>query len=525
MLVYNLLPRILVGMLLYIKLAYTSELGAQRSAGEGSSINAGGANRSFNQDAGSGARNQQFAVALLSKLLAYTSTGSNSDVGEVALNDIGFTDSAARVRVKDLYGVLDIALSEKYKYRFTPAAASAKENNMLSIPFSDVFTLTNESIKYISRVLEMLSTASRAQARNLAPLFGIDATGLSSPAAIHSVARLLGAISTMHPESLSQVAEAGNMEHDDPAAINKSLFTLGDLLNINSQRVSGVSGLFKSISKLSPGNLLGYLYDVGWERDITSAAQTGRREAKGIPSFNYMFPLSDQVLSDMALAAQRYEDGDKTEAVQLRPLVQDYLKQADSLWSLIPGLSSVSSLVDVGSSPLISAITQLIALSYKYPNASYQDLLLLYYQSIGMPGLSQLTEYPSQYIGGLASSIVGGLIFLITIIISHNFSALLLAMGISLSYYTECTNSANTIYLYLHFANANIASFSLAVLFGLSAAAPSGLNIPGILSLDIGGSSGLELDVLNGLVHAEIGGHRPKSTVKLPAAVPTIKTP
>ncbi|KAJ2005571.1 hypothetical protein GGI02_001854 [Coemansia sp. RSA 2322] len=37
-------------------------------------------------------------------------------------------------------------------------------------------------------------------------------------------------------------------------------------------------------------------------------------------------------------------------------------------------------------------------------------------------------------------------------------------------------------------------------------ATPNGLNIPGILNLDLGHGNGLELNVLGGLIHANIGG-------------------
>ncbi|KAJ2879725.1 hypothetical protein IWW38_006069, partial [Coemansia aciculifera] len=57
-----------------------------------------------------------------------------------------------------------------------------------------------------------------------------------------------------------------------------------------------------------------------------------------------------------------------------------------------------------------------------------------------------------------------------------------------------------------------------------SIAAPIGLNIPGIVNLDIGGGNGLSLNVLGGLVHASIGGHgkAPRTTHSVaPVATPT----
>ncbi|KAJ1800745.1 hypothetical protein LPJ59_000847 [Coemansia sp. RSA 2399] len=53
-------------------------------------------------------------------------------------------------------------------------------------------------------------------------------------------------------------------------------------------------------------------------------------------------------------------------------------------------------------------------------------------------------------------------------------------------------------------------------------AAPAGFRIPGILNLDLGGSAGgLHLDVLGGLINANIGsGHR-KAVPKNPSTPPT----
>ncbi|KAJ2747676.1 hypothetical protein GGI20_000325 [Coemansia sp. BCRC 34301] len=62
-----------------------------------------------------------------------------------------------------------------------------------------------------------------------------------------------------------------------------------------------------------------------------------------------------------------------------------------------------------------------------------------------------------------------------------------------------------------------------------SIASPIGLNIPGILNLDIGNGHGLNLNVLGGLVHANIGGGRsgPKTprTTSRPAAPVVAPTP
>ncbi|KAJ2566874.1 hypothetical protein IW140_004737 [Coemansia sp. RSA 1813] len=50
-------------------------------------------------------------------------------------------------------------------------------------------------------------------------------------------------------------------------------------------------------------------------------------------------------------------------------------------------------------------------------------------------------------------------------------------------------------------------------------AAPAGLKIPGILNLDLGGSAGgLHLDVLGGLINANIGGGHKKTTPRNPPA-------
>ncbi|KAJ1724810.1 hypothetical protein LPJ53_000946 [Coemansia erecta] len=53
--------------------------------------------------------------------------------------------------------------------------------------------------------------------------------------------------------------------------------------------------------------------------------------------------------------------------------------------------------------------------------------------------------------------------------------------------------------------------------------APIGLNIPGIINLELGSGNGLNLNVLGGLVHANVGGRgsRAKKPMEPPmAAVP-----
>ncbi|KAJ2446923.1 hypothetical protein GGI03_007458, partial [Coemansia sp. RSA 2337] len=57
-----------------------------------------------------------------------------------------------------------------------------------------------------------------------------------------------------------------------------------------------------------------------------------------------------------------------------------------------------------------------------------------------------------------------------------------------------------------------------------SVASPVGLNIPGIISLDVGGGNGLSLNVLGGLVHASVGGRGTKTPRAAPpaAVVPAV---
>ncbi|KAJ2490000.1 hypothetical protein IWW37_003548 [Coemansia sp. RSA 2050] len=55
-------------------------------------------------------------------------------------------------------------------------------------------------------------------------------------------------------------------------------------------------------------------------------------------------------------------------------------------------------------------------------------------------------------------------------------------------------------------------------------ASPIGLNIPGIINLDIGTDNGLSLNVLGGLIHANVGGRSPKA-LKIPMAAPVHAAP
>ncbi|KAJ2584764.1 hypothetical protein GGF44_003632 [Coemansia sp. RSA 1694] len=68
-------------------------------------------------------------------------------------------------------------------------------------------------------------------------------------------------------------------------------------------------------------------------------------------------------------------------------------------------------------------------------------------------------------------------------------------------------------------------SLFAAVFAASSIAAPIGLNIPGILNLDIGGGNGLNLNVLGGLVHANIGGRGSKTPRATPRPVTPIAAP
>ncbi|KAJ2417445.1 hypothetical protein GGI10_000177 [Coemansia sp. RSA 2530] len=65
---------------------------------------------------------------------------------------------------------------------------------------------------------------------------------------------------------------------------------------------------------------------------------------------------------------------------------------------------------------------------------------------------------------------------------------------------------------------------SIVALATSSIASPIGLNIPGIINLDIGGGNGLNLNVLGGLVHANVGGHSPRPP-KIPTAAPVPAVP
>ncbi|KAJ1650712.1 hypothetical protein GGF38_005759, partial [Coemansia sp. RSA 25] len=123
---------------------------------------------------------------------------------------------------------------------------------------------------------------------------------------------------------------------------------------------------------------------------------------------SYMFLIKDPMLEAMARAAGTFAPNSVSPAARLRPAVQSYLQQTRDALDMIPGYSTIAFLANLSNSPAVTQLSQLITLSYKYPSATYLELALMYYKSIGMPGLEGVINYPSQYIGSIASTMIGG---------------------------------------------------------------------------------------------------------------------
>ncbi|KAJ2846922.1 Twinfilin-1, partial [Coemansia brasiliensis] len=337
---------------------------------------------------------QEFSIELFNRMAGYVAAQSRVgnevvDIRDIPLAQLNLGSSGV---VRD---ILD---------QSTPSTGGS----LLDIPFGDVFALQPSSVRYIASLLEIFSRVDPKFTEQFAPMFGIsDSQQLGSSENMESVAKLVATIGAMDSSSLSLVSQATRINMaNDPLVKRGSLFKLANLLNMSTERVEHVAKLFDSILRLQTSQLQTYLHDIGWEStDIQKSSSINP-----IPNLSYVFPLDDSILDSMANAAKEYSKDNTKPAQILRPKIQEYLHEARDFLDFIPGYSTVSSLIGLSNNPIVNALTQIISLSYKYPNASYWELAIQYYKNIGMPGLNSLSSYPSQYIGGLASEYVGGYI-------------------------------------------------------------------------------------------------------------------
>ncbi|KAJ2646484.1 hypothetical protein IWW40_005401 [Coemansia sp. RSA 1250] len=337
-------------------------------------------------------RAQEFSIELFSRMADYVAAQSRAgnkieDIGNIPLIKLNLGSSGV---VRDM---LD-------------QSAPSTGGSLLDIPFGDMFALQPSSVRYIASLLEVFSRVDPKFTEQFAPMFGIgDSQQLGKSENMESVAKLVATIGAMDSSSLNLVSQATSTDiANDPLIKRGSLFKLANLLNMSTERVEHVANLFDSILHLQTSQLPAYLHDIGWES--TDIQKSG--SINPIPNLSYVFPLDDTMLDNLAAAAKDYSEGNAKPAQLLRPKIQEYLREARDFLDFIPGYSTISSLIGLSNNPIVNALTEIISLSYKYPNASYWELAIQYYKNIGMPGLNALSSYPSQYIGGLASEYVGG---------------------------------------------------------------------------------------------------------------------
>ncbi|KAJ2566873.1 hypothetical protein IW140_004736 [Coemansia sp. RSA 1813] len=305
-------------------------------------------------------------------------------------------------------------LSDSYKFTF--GDGSSTENggkDMMNIPFDNVFTLSSSSIHYISNVLATLSHLDTVHARSIAPMFGVGGKTMGSSENLGIVAKLLHSIAEMDPSSRGYVVKASirnnGAETDDPLSKHVQLFSLASLASMEKKRVEKVTDFFDSINHIHEEDIAKYFYSIGWKIKDSRKEQSSINMADRIPNPSIMFLVQDATLTQMAQTASQYSSSTGGAHVEdVKQAVENNLHHVRDFLDFIPGYSTISSLIDLTNNPIVNAISQIISLSYKYPTASYLQLVLIYYRDIGMPGLQGIMDYPSQYVGSIASSVVGG---------------------------------------------------------------------------------------------------------------------
>ncbi|KAJ2747677.1 hypothetical protein GGI20_000326 [Coemansia sp. BCRC 34301] len=360
-------------------------------------------------------RAQTYSLGLLNRLSTYIAEQSAKghpvvNAGDILLSDLGLDSPGSKKSVRELYNKVTVKLSDRYQYTFKDGSKTAMGSDMLSIPFERLFQLNPASTRYISKLLDTFSRTNANSAERLAPMFGVNRQGLGASESLHSVARLIDSIGKMNSNSLELITKASSANSNDPLVKSGDVFTLAQLLEIDTRRINRVADLVDKLASMDAGHMSQFLKEVGWTGKDDHSAKVGVASTQAIPNMSYMFLIKDQMLEAMAKAASTYKPNSAGPAAQLRPVVQSYLQQTRDALDLIPGYSTIASLVSLANSPAVTQLSQIITLSYKYPNATYLELALLYYKSIGMPGLDNVINYPSQYVGSIASTLIGGYI-------------------------------------------------------------------------------------------------------------------
>ncbi|KAJ2065854.1 hypothetical protein GGH13_005954 [Coemansia sp. S155-1] len=320
-------------------------------------------------------RAQAYSLGLLNRLTTFVAEQSAkgntvTNTGDILLADLGLDSPGSKKSVRELYNKLTVKLSDKYQYTFKDGSK-----------------------------------------KHLAPMFGVDRHGPVTSGSLQSVARLIGSISRMNGDSLALISQASGANTNDPLVKSSDIFSLAQLLEIDTRRINRMTDLVDKLASMDAVHMSQYLKEVGWTgMDDHSVKIDATSSAQSIPGMSYMFLIKDPMLEAMAKAASSFTSNTASSTAQLKPAIQDYLQQTRDGFEYIPGYNALNTLASLTNNPAIAQLTQLIGLSYRYPTASYLELALLYYRSIGMPGLDNVINYPSQFIGNIASTVVGGFI-------------------------------------------------------------------------------------------------------------------
>ncbi|KAJ1852259.1 hypothetical protein LPJ57_007691, partial [Coemansia sp. RSA 486] len=183
-----------------------------------------------------------------------------------------------------------------------------------------------------------------------------------------------------------------------------SLFTLSNILAISPGHLDAVTGLFESLSQMKASEMKVFLQNIGWQSsdaDTSLGKQSDPLDA--IPDLSYIFPLNEGTLSEMSqvakLSTSSITAGVEQMAESLRSDVSFYLKEARDFWKALPDYFNIASLLSLVNDPYISDIIRFLTFVYNNPSASFWELLLQYYKSIGMPANSINVIYAKQRIG------------------------------------------------------------------------------------------------------------------------------
>ncbi|KAJ2786231.1 hypothetical protein H4R18_000078 [Coemansia javaensis] len=513
-------------------------------------------------------------AAVFAAALGAASAGRLAASPDSPAPGLAAADAVGRSDAADLYAkALSSVHADQQSVSQGRGTGTQAAEGTLDMAFGDVFALRPESIRYIAGLLETLSRTGPQKSAEFAPLFGVQDAERVTPEAMASTAGLIASVGAMDAGALELVAKAtgaaaATAAPDDPLVRHGSLFALSDILAMHPKRVRQVAHFFGSVAHMDAPELQSFLRDIGWVR-LGAGKRAERSSAPWvIPDFGYMFPVDDAVLQGMADAAWSYTPRSAARTIAVRPKVERYLTEARAFIDVLP---TIVSTLGLGNDPLVAALTQIIALSYKYPNESYWSLALRYYQEIGMPGIAWITSYPGQQLGNLASSfvsdavtsalsgVIAGLFgtgapaptptpthaspsLLSPSSLSHSSSPSPTMPSSSLSSSSPSSSSSHlsspspssspsssltstspaggpvsgkqtpAVVTMTVTALRGTVVIGIVAIAGSASVALASITIPGILSLDLSSGGGLKLNVLSGFIQANIGGHSQDKT-------------